>query len=207
MGPWDVPDARWPSDNEWDIPSLDSDMQAVGLDMPAYLWGAVRRTAGMKGTWLFYCDDYRFEAPWKEPSTVVNTGCAAIVEPNFTIGTQTPRAVAIWQIYRKRWLARWWQSCGIKTIVDMNVDTETFRDLMLLGVPHGWKAYATRGYVSRMPATIAEYDLACEHAGTKDILFVLYGGGKQCAELARERGWPHLSEHMQLMQSGEVSNG
>lgn len=203
----DVPDALWPSDNEWGIPTLRADLQAKAVDLPVSLWGAVARTARMKGTWLFYCEDYRFEALWKDPSGVVNSACASIVEPNFSIGPQTPRAVALWQIYRKRWLARYWQSLGIRVFVDMNVDTTTFGDIMMLGVPAGWLAYATRGYSDRLEFTVAEYDLACERAGTDGILFLLYGGGRACGELARERGWAWISEHMDQKRGGVVKDG
>ncbi|MDY7078645.1 MAG: DUF4417 domain-containing protein [Chloroflexota bacterium] len=203
----DVPDALWPSDNEWDIPLLDVNLQAQAVDLPVALWGALGRKKRMHGTWVFYCEDYRFEALWKDPSGIVNTQCVNVVEPNFTIGPQTPRAVALWQIYRKRWLARWWQSQGIKVFVDMNIDMSTFGSIGLLGVPSGWLAYATRGYNARIDYTILEYQAACVHAGTDAILFLLYGGGEACQELAQEQGWVWISEHMDKKQGGIVSNG
>ena len=168
----EVPDALWPSDNVSDVPSLLVNLQANAVCLPVMLWGAASRKKGrMRGTWLFYTDDYRFEALWKDPSPVVNTGCMSAVEPNFTVGPQTPHAIALYNIYRKRWIARWWQSHGIRIFVDMNIDVEWFRDIMLLGVPRGWKAYATRGYVKRMHKTVEEYVLACEHASTEDIFW------------------------------------
>lgn len=200
---YDVPDALFPSDNVWGVPTLLPDLQSTNVGLPVSLWGAMGRKKRMRGTWLFYCDDYRFEALWTDPSGVVNTQCAGAVEPNFTIGPQTPRAVALWQIYRKRWLARWWQDYGIRVFVDVNVDIETFGDIVLLGVPKGWKAYATRGYSKRMEFTLAEYELAKAHAGCEP-LFLLYGGGAACRELARERGWVYVSEHMDLKAGGVV---
>ena len=199
----DVPDALWPTDNEWGIPLLDATLQASAVELPVSLWGAVQRKARMRGTWLFYCDDYRFEALWSDPSDVVNTQCRAVVEPNFTVGPQTPKAVALWQVYRKRWLARWWQSFGIRTLVDVNIDMATFADIALLGVPEGWKAYATRGYSDRIGFTIMEYEAAKTHAGCEP-LFLLYGGGKACQELAKERGWVYISEHMDQKRGGVV---
>ena len=207
IGRQDVPDALFPSDNDWGIPTLNADLQATTVDLPVSLWGAMSRTARMRGTWLFYCDDYRFEALWKDPSPIVNSQCANAVEPNFTIGPQTPKAVALWQIYRKRWLARWWQSYGVRVFVDMNVDTTTFGDIMLLGVPTGWSAYATHGYTDRQEFTLMEYELACQWAGKDDILFLLYGGGKECKALAQSRGWVWVSEHMDIKQGGVVKGG
>jgi len=201
----DVPDTLFATDNDWGIPTLDANLQARSIDLPVTLWGASARKVRMRGTWLFYCDDYRFEALWKDPSAVVNSQCVNAVEPNFTIGPQTPRAVALWQIYRKRWLARWWQSYGVRVLVDMNVDATTFSDIMLLGVPRGWGAYATRGYSERQEFTLAEYALACEWAGRSDIVFLLYGGGVECKALAQAQGWVWISEHMDRKQAGVVS--
>ena len=99
-----------------------------------------------------------------------------------------PRAVAIWQMYRKRWLARWYQSVGITIFVDLNI-SERHADLRLMGVPAGWKAYATRAYSERLDATEREYQAAIERAGSESILFVVYGGGKKAEELSKQRGW------------------
>ena len=198
----DMPDALWPTDNDWGIPALLPDYQGVAVNLPVTLWGACRRKDKMRGLWLFYVDDYRFSRLWKDPTRVVNSGCVSVAEPNFSIGPQTPRAVALWQIYRKRWLARWWQSYGIRVFVDLNVDVVTFGDIMLLGVPKGWKAYVSRGYTDRLAFTRMEHELACEHAGTASILFLLYGGGKKCKELAHELGLVWIPEHMDTLRDG-----
>jgi len=201
---YDVPDALWPSDNVHDVPTLLLSGQADAVCLPVMLWGAANRKTQMRGTWLFYTDDYRFETLWKNPAPVVNTGCTAAVEPNFSVGPQTPQTIALYNIYRKRWIARWWQSHGVRIFVDMNVDVEWFKDIMLLGVPRGWKAYATRGYTQRMHKTVEEYELACEHADSNEILFLVYGGGKAVKILACQKGWIHIPEHMNCKSGGNV---
>jgi hypothetical protein len=35
----DIPNALWPSDNEWGIPLLRPDLQADALDVPVLVWG------------------------------------------------------------------------------------------------------------------------------------------------------------------------
>jgi len=184
----DVPDAVWPSDNDMGIPLLDSNLQGNALDLPFLCWGAAGRSTKNKGTWHFYTQDYRYEALWKDPSGLLNTGCVNIVEPNFSCYDQMPVAVALWQIYRKRWMARWWQSYGVRVFVDLNV-ADKFADINLLGVPKGWKAWATRSYIERIALTEKEYQIACDHAGTSSILFVVYGGGKKVSEVCKSNGW------------------
>jgi len=189
----DLPDAEFPSDNPFDIPVLLASMQATSVILPFVTWGA-KRSAGA-GTYHFYTDDNRFTRLIGDPTPVVNSGVACVVEPNFSIYGQMPRVLALGRIYHKRWIARFWQSEGLSIFVDLNVAQE-FRQDNLLGVPSGWKAYATRGYTERLDDTLAEFDLACQHAETDEVLFLVYGGGQQVKELAKARGWLWYPEHM-----------
>lgn len=148
----------------------------------------------MDGTWHFYTDDYRFTALLNDPSPVVETGCVTAVEPNFSIHQQTPVAVGLFRIYQKRWIARYWQSKGIRIFVDLNVAPK-FLDLNLLGVPEGWRAYATRGYNAKVGHTIEEHEAACQRAGTESVLFVVYGGGEDVQQLCADRGFIWIPEH------------
>jgi len=193
---YDVPDAVWASDNDWGVPLLDANLQALACDLPFKAWGSISRKSRMSGTWHFYTEDYRYEALWRDPSPVANTRCLNVVEPNYSCYDQMARAFALFQIYRKRWLARWWQSLGIRVFVDLNV-AERFYDLNLLGVPKGWSAWATRGYTERVNLTEREYQIACDHAGTTSILFVVYGGGKAVKQLCMDRGWLWFDEQQQ----------
>lgn len=191
----EVPDAIFPTDNDFGIPLLDANLQATAVVAPVQPWGAGAgaRSRQNRGTWHFYTEDYRFDALWRDPSPVVKSGCTAVVEPNFSVYLEMPRVVALWHVYRKRWLARWWQAHGVRVFVDLNVAEPHYAD-NLLGVPQGWKAWATRGYAERLENTLAEYDLACQHAGTSDILFLVYGGGRAVKELCTRRGWVHMIE-------------
>lgn len=165
-----------PSDNEFGIPSLRLDMQATAIVAPVISWGSLGRGAGNPGTWAFYVDDYRFSALLKDPMRIVNTGCAAAVEPNLTLFEQTPRYEVLAAIGRKRRVARQWQDAGVCILVDLNVPAR-YRTEALLGVPRGWCAYATRGYVARLADLFDEYELACDWAGGEPLLLV-YGGGR-----------------------------
>lgn len=199
----DVPDALWATDNDWGIPTLDLRKQADALDLPITRWGSIsRHNARMPGTWHFYTDDYKFDALWDDPTPVVNSGCVNVIEPNFSTGQQMARAVALWGVFRKRWLARWWQSQGVRIFVDLNVEPQ-FHDLNLLGVPTGWRSYATRGDLDLIEQ---DYAVACEHAGTDDLLFVVYGGPKALKTLCVERGWIWLPEDAQVKE-GRWDNG
>lgn len=187
-------DLIFASDNPYDIPMLDLALQAKALHAPLLGWGTIKRGKRInRGSFHFYADDYRFKSLWDKPEALIATECNCIIEPNLSVFPQTPLAVAIELTYKKRWLSRFWQSHGIEVWVDLNVAYE-HSHLNLLGVPIGWKSYATHGYSERLEDLDYEYSLARERAGVEP-LFLVYGGGKAVADRCQERGWLHAQEH------------
>lgn len=189
----EVPDTVWPSTNADGIPDLDPAWQADAYDFPVTAWGTVAAGRPMRGTWLFYTADRKFERVWKNPLLVLKSGPVTCVEPNFSTHPEHPRALVAWNIYRKRWLARYWQSKGVRILVDLNVDAP-FARLNLVGVPRGWNAYATRSH-SEGAYLESEWELAREHSGNEKPLFLCYGGGDHARSLAAKYGWKWVPEH------------
>lgn len=196
--PSGVPDTIWPSDNEYDIPSLSIEQQADAFDLPVNVWGATRQKKS--GTYIFYTADYRFRAIWQNPNKLLEAGCVNVVEPNFSVYEQSPLAHAIWQTYKKRWLSRYWQSQGIRVFVDLNVAIN-YALLNLFGVPVGWRSYATRGYSDRLQALGIESSLAKRHAESDDILLLVYGGGKKV------KGWCKENNAVWIPESRDLAKG
>lgn len=185
----DIGYAMLPTDNPEGVPVLRLDLQATQLDLPFRRWGRDVRKSRMNGTWHMYTEDYRFSRLWLRPTDLTNSGCVSSVEANFSVTPDTPYALALYQTYRKRWLARTWQDLGsVRIFVDLNVAKE-HRDTNMLGVPNGWKAYCNRGSMHRLGELVEEYELACERAGSSSPLYVVYGGGAAVQELAMRRGW------------------
>lgn len=196
----DIPDSLWPTDNDAGVPTLRLDRCADAVDLPVVMWGTRARSRRMFGTWGFYVDDYRFNALWADPSPILNSGCVNIIEPNFTIHDQLPNAVALYHTYRKRYLARTWQELGgIRVFVDLNVPP-THAAMNLLGVPAGWRAYATRGYADRLHQLEGEVARAIEHRGSDDILFLVYGGGAKVRDYCLARGLIWVPEQQDVAQ-------
>lgn len=199
----DVPNTTWPSDNAAGVPTLRLDRQAGVIDLPFSRWGRETRKSRMRGTWHFYTDDYRFSRLWSRPQDLVNSACVAAVEPNWSVHAQTPPAVALWQTYRKRWLARLWQEHGVRVLVDLNVARE-HAETNLLGVPAGWRSFCTRGSVARLAELDEEYAAATRVAGDRGkvpVLLVVYGGGEAVAERCRSRGWLWMPEEADAVRS------
>ena len=195
-----IPDTIFPTDNKYDVPVLDPNMQAELIDFPFIAWGSIRRTSTNKGTWHFYVDDYRFSALWDKADMVPATQCVSVVEINYTITNQMPYPVALYRIYQKRWLARYWQSKGIRVIADLNV-ARPYQHMNMLGIPDGWKTYATHGYNERIEDLELELDLAEQKAGTKSITFLVYGGGDKVREFClKNPNVTHTDERRNLIE-------
>ena len=137
-------DYVYPSDNEWGIPVLLTDNMPVHVELPIDPWGVEGRYKKHMNAYHFYVDDYRFERLFKDPIALLMSGCKQIVEPNCSIHDNTPKPFALWQIYRKRFLARYFQECGVQVFADLNV-SHRFAEFNRLGIPDGYNAFFTRG--------------------------------------------------------------
>ena len=187
------------SNNEWGVPTLDLEFQCLTKHALVERWGRIaRHNTRMPGMWHFYTDDYKFSGVWKDPDVIIRTGCSAAIEPNYTSTHAHPKAEVLYNIWRKRWLARYWQSNGIKTVVDLNVEVP-FWDLNMLGVPKGWKSYATRWYAN-FDYVDLQYKRAQEHAETEDITFFVFATKtKDVEDVCKEKGWINIPMDMNTM--------
>lgn len=195
----DVPDALFASDNEYGIPTLEMSMMADYVDSPIYAWGGQRGRKGKSnvGTYHFYTTDGHIEPLWKNPAQVVNTVAKCLTEINFSVLPQTPIAMAIYHTYRKRWLARYFQSHGIKIFVDLTVSLG-FEHINMLGVPKGWKAYSQRGSTMLIDDGSLDFrhQLATEHAGTDKILMLMIGGGRAIQDYCKKKDYVWIPDEM-----------
>jgi hypothetical protein len=188
----------------YDIPVLDLNYQLSSLDNPL-VWGDIARRSEHLGTYLFYCDDYKFVNLIKQPIKLVQSGCRNIAEVNFSTNRDMSKVVALYYIYQKRRLARIWQHFGVNVCVDLCIEPK-FYDIALLGVPHTWRSYIARGYNEHLSELTTTYAIACEHARTNDINFYVYGGGKAVKELVEAFGWVFIDERMNTQPKRRKDN-
>ena len=184
-----IPDSLFPTDNDFEVPSLRLDMAASTFEIPFVCFGEQKRTFKMNGTGTlhFYTDDYRFNSVYEHPEKILQHNPNNIVEPNFSLFNETPIAFGLQAIYKKRTIARQMQEQGIKVFVDLNVANK-FYAYNLLGVPMGYNAFCTRGYEDRMNALEFEYAIAQKVANGNNLTFVVYGGGERVKEWCKGKG-------------------
>lgn len=191
----------YPHDSEWELPLLDIRRQAKFASLPIAGWGSVSRKDRFRGTWHFYVDDSKFSALWKHPDSVLKTKAVYAVEPNFSTHQQMPFPLALYALYRKRWIARCWQEDGMGIWVDLNVAAQ-YNGLNLVSVPKGWQSYATQANDCRIPTLMEHAELAKQHADGNPIRFLVYGGGAGVAKVCEQHDWVHVRDARNEVRDG-----
>ena len=90
------------------------------FDLPKFkqfnyvLSGKVDKCEGVS----FFLDDYQFERVWNKPDkyTEVLKKYKCVLSPDFSLFSDFPKAIQIFNHYRKHWVAKYWQDSGIKVI-------------------------------------------------------------------------------------------
>ncbi len=193
-GFYDTEDVLFPSNNTLDIPCLRIDRQAGHLAVPLAAYGTGRKMAKAK-TVHFYVDDYRFDTLWKLPARLLATGATAIVEPNFSTYDTMPMALGLQFIYKKRWLARYYQENGINVYADLNVSSK-FYGCNRLGIPTGYNAFATRGYAKMTDRLAAEHAIASDISGWDCPNLIVYGGGREIQDYCCKHSLVYIHDFM-----------
>lgn len=186
-------DVLYESDNAYEIPNLLMERQAGKLELPLSPWGANSRLRKDVVTYHFYVDDYRFEKLWKDPINLLTSGCKAIVEPNCSCHDQTPVAWGIQLIYKKRWLARYLQECGMDVYADLNV-SHKFIEYNKMGIPKGYNAFFTRGLDGWMESLKSDLQVAQEISGLEKPNLIVYGGGDKIKAFCRKHGLLYVTD-------------
>lgn len=136
------------STNEYGIPDM---LPETNIPEDLIMYGTeVRRSyAQTKGkTVHFFLDDYKFESLWNKPKKtlqpILNIGSA--LSPDFSLYADYPLALQIYNVYRNRWLGRFWQEQGVTVIPTIAWSDERSFDFCFCGVPkHSPVAIGTVG--------------------------------------------------------------
>lgn len=133
------------SSNSYGIPDLKPDEFPIKELIP------YRVDKNRNGTAHFFLDDYRFERCWKNADSqlAVLKRYDGVLSPDFSMYTNYPEAFQIWQVYRNRWCARYWQENGIKVIPTVSWSDESSYKYAFLGIPkHSVVAIGTVGVLN-----------------------------------------------------------
>lgn len=130
--------AIFPSDNDYGIPSLRQDkfipqwLQPYGVRLRA-------DSVPEGGAMHFFLDDYRFEVLWNRPwdGLAAPRTLGRALAPDFSVYRDWPIALQIFNVYRNRWLARFWQEQGIAVLPTVVWGDQRSYDFCFAGIEKG----------------------------------------------------------------------
>jgi hypothetical protein len=87
----------------------------------------------------FFIDDYQFERLWNSPEIYFETLCqySAVLTPDFSLFTDMPLAMKMWNVYRSRLLGQVWQRIGITVIPTLTWSEPETYDFCFDGIEQG----------------------------------------------------------------------
>lgn len=92
-----------------------------------------------KSILCFYTQDATFEDMWENSGAwtqaILPEKWKAIIAPNWSIQSDWPEAVNIFNYYRRMFMARYWQEAGIKVIPDVDWGSKQSLEYSMLGIP------------------------------------------------------------------------
>jgi hypothetical protein len=92
-----------------------------------------------KGILAFYVEDHRFEACWRGAPSFVETHklkeWGGVLSPDFSIWRDHPLTIQLWNVFRARWCARFWQELGVNVMPSVSWGDSRTYPFCFLGLP------------------------------------------------------------------------
>lgn len=87
----------------------------------------------------FFVDDYQFIRLWTNPDNYLNMlgRFACVATPDFSTYTDFPKAVQVYNHYRKHWLGAYWQEHGVTVVPTISWSDESSFEWCFDGEPVG----------------------------------------------------------------------
>jgi len=130
--------AHFDGEGEYDMPILDpvhiDDLESIPLQGFNY---ALKEKHPENIGVHFFLHDYQFERVWKYPDryTECLSKFAFVLSPDFSPYADTPKAIKVFNVYRKMWCGRYWQKHGMKVIPTITWGNDEDLAWCLDGVP------------------------------------------------------------------------
>lgn len=178
-------DILFTSSNPWGLPDLDPSKLVAAGDAPTHVYDRSRNydhntpslychsarpfpDSRVGGFLAFYTEDWRFEHIYEYPGDflelLLKEDWSGLVMPDFSTYWEWPYAMRLWNLYRSRWCARYWQAADIQIIPTVGLTLPTEYDLFLGTLPrspviasriHG-PPKGDKGYWKQYSASIRE---------------------------------------------------
>jgi hypothetical protein len=126
-----------PVAGSFDMPALDAcDAKPVDLMGFNYVMSdhGARSGIGIH----FFIDDYQFERVWRDPDFYGErmSGYGCVIAPDFSLYSDMPMAMQVWNVYRSHLVARIWQDMGLRVVPLLQWSDRGSHAFCFDGIPH-----------------------------------------------------------------------
>lgn len=123
---------------KYDIPKLEPVRVSNVPELISYNYANTVKDKQNKGV-HFFVDDYQFLRLWNNPSAYVSllSQFQLVFTPDFSLYTDFPKAMQIYNHYRKHWLGAYWQALGVTVVPTICWGDESSFDFCFDGEPVG----------------------------------------------------------------------
>jgi len=125
----------------------------------------------------FFIDDYQFARLWNAPDRYISTlrRFDCVCSPDFSMYTDMPAAMQIYNHYRKHWLAAYWQAMGVIVYPTISWSTPASFEWCFDGEPHesivAVSSVGTQNSTESKRAFLAGYEKMMEVLSPSGIIF------------------------------------
>jgi hypothetical protein len=125
----------------------------------------------------FFLDDYQFARVWNRPEDYIRllSEFSCVLSPDFSLYTDFPVAMQIYNHYSKHWLGAYWQACGITVIPTICWSDEKSFEWCFDGEPSGGtvavSSVGTQKSSETKRAFLLGYDAMLERLSPSKIIF------------------------------------
>jgi hypothetical protein len=130
--------AHFGTDGKYDIPRLTGSRRTEIPELVGFNFAKSAKAKGEKGV-HFFVDDYQFIRLWNNPQMYLDLlrQFQCVLTPDFSLYTDFPKAMQIYNHYRKHWLGAYWEENGIEVIPTIGWSDESSFDWCFDGEPVG----------------------------------------------------------------------
>lgn len=169
----------FPCEGQYDIPKLAGSKRTNIPELVGFNYAKTTKDKRNKGV-HFFLDDYQFTRLWNRPYDYLSLlkQFAFVLTPDFSLYSDFPAAMQIYNHYCKHWLGAYWEQNGIEVIPTICWSDEKSFDWCFDGEPLGGtvavSSVGTQNNSQAKQAFLLGYDEMIRRLNPETIIF--YGG-------------------------------
>lgn len=149
----------------------------------------------------FFIDDYQFERVWNNPKGYIDLfrKYGGIIMPDFSVYTNFPKALQVYNVFKSRTLAAYYQKLGIDVIPNITWSDEKSLEWISDGLPIGSVvAISSNGVLNKdvVDEFVRLFKIVMNQLEPTKILFV----GRVPEKLNNDKRIVEFPSHLQIMK-------